>query len=84
MGTEHVRLVGGMLASDVYKMSHTKVRLVTPIDSIQVLGIHYEVLMGDSGGSEENLPLWVVVKINQQGARRGRQCSVGRTFKQDI
>ena len=57
MGTEHVRLVGGMLASDVYKMSHTKVRLVTPIDSIQVLGIHYEVLMGDSGGSEENLPL---------------------------
>ena len=55
--TEQVRLVGGMLASDVYKMSHTKVRLVTPIDSIQVLGIHYEVLMGDSGGSEENLPL---------------------------
>ena len=84
VGTEHLRLVGGMLTSDVYKMSHTKVRLVTPIDNIQVLGIHHEVLMGDLGGFEGNLPLWVVVQIFQQGARRGRQCSVGRTFKQDI
>ena len=63
----------GILASDIYKLSYTKFCLVAPIDTIHVLGVHYEVLSGDSVESEEILPLWVGVQVFMQGARRGRQ-----------